>query len=131
MIKLSRRSFLGGGIASILVVLLILVTAAFAALTYISAESRMSSSEKSRNYCDNYYAAETTASELLELISTGNSGSSTSGTKSVYETDAGSIIVTKAEKYVSFSVPVNKSQELQVEANVSKDSIDIMTGVVE
>ena len=114
MIKLSRRSFLGGGIASILVVLLILVTAAFAALTYMSAESRMSSSEKSRNYCDNYYAAETTASELLELISTGNSGSSTSGTKSVYETDAGSIIVTKAEKYVSFSVPVNKSQELQV-----------------
>ena len=92
---------------------------------------RMSSSEKSRNYCDNYYAAETTASELLELISTGNSGSSTSGTKSVYETDAGSIIVTKAEKYVSFSVPVNKSQELQVEANVSKDSIDIMTWVVE
>ena len=131
MIKLSRRSFLGGGIASILVVLLILVTAAFAALTYMSAESRMSSSEKSRNYCDNYYAAETTASELLELISTGNSGSSTSGTKSVYETDSGSIIVTKAEKYVSFSVPVNKSQELQVEANVSKDSIDIMTWVVE
>lgn len=129
--KLNRRTFLGGGIASIMVALLLLVTAAFASLTYISANNKMTSAQKSETYCNNYYAAETVASDLLSLVSTGKSGGHTGGTKAVYETDAGNIVVTKADKYVTFKIPINKKLDLKVEANVNKDKIDIMTWVVE
>ncbi len=124
--KANGRTYLGTGVASILVALIILTLSCFAALTYLTADSKMDVSEKSRTYCDEYYKAETTASELLDTVSS-HKATSSKGETSSYDTASGTVVVTRAGNYISFLVPMNKKQNLEVEANVSGESVDIST----
>lgn len=130
--KENGRTYLGTGVASVLIALIVLVIACFAALTYISADSKMELSQKSKTYCDNYYAAESEAADLLDKIARGKAKpAEINGVKAVYETDAGNIDVTQKGSYVSFRIAVNKKQELQVEADVENKKVRILTWAVE
>ena len=130
--KENGRTYLGTGVASVLIALIVLVIACFAALTYISADSKMELSQKSKTYCDNYYAAESEAADLLDKIARGKAKpAEINGVKAVYETDAGNIDVTQKGSYVSFRIAINKKQELQVEADVENKKVRILTWAVE
>lgn len=126
------RTYLGAGMASILIVLIVLVIGAFAALTFVAADNKAQLATKSQQYCTNYYTAETVASELLNTISSssGKAGA-VNGTKSTYETDAGDIVITRADRYVSFQIPIDSSQNLAVEANVTSKKVQIIRWTVE
>ena len=130
--KENGRNYLGSGAAAVLIILIILVIGSFSAFTYISAGSKMDSAQKSKAYCDQYYAAETAASELLDSIARGKAKpADINGVKAVYETDYGTITVTQKGSYVSFPVAINKKQELKVEADVEDKKIKIITWAVE
>ncbi|MBQ9707816.1 MAG: hypothetical protein IJV66_01365 [Firmicutes bacterium] len=130
--KENGRTYLGTGVASVLIALIVLVIACFAALTYLSADSKMELSEKSKVYCDNYYAAETAASKLLDGIISGSAEpEDSSGVKSIYNTDSGKVTVTKSGNYVTFKIAINENQSLNVEADVKDDKARITTWAVE
>ena len=130
--KENGRTYLGTGVASVLIALIVLVIGCFAALTYISADSKMELSQKSKTYCDQYYAAESAAAELLDSIARGKAKpSDIKGVKAVYGTDSGTITVTQKGSYVSFPVAINKKQELHVEANIENKKVQIITWAVE
>lgn len=130
--KENGRTYLGAGMASVLIVLIVLVIGAFAALTIVAASDKTELASKSQQYCTNYYAAETVASELLNTISSssGKAGA-TNGAKVTYETDAGNIVVTRADRFVSFQVPIDDSQNLAVEANITNKKVQIIRWTVE
>lgn len=129
--KENGRTYLGTGVASVLIALIVLVIACFAALTYLSASSKMELSEKSKSYCDSYYAAETVASELLGQIATGkDKPASEDGDKAVYDTGSGKVTVIHAGDYVTFQVAINKKQALTVEATIKDKNARITTWAV-
>lgn len=130
--KENGRTYLGTGVASVLIALIILVIACFAALTYLSAGSKIEQSQKSKAYCDDYYAAETAASQLLDGIARGKAKpAEADGVKSTYETDSGTVTVTQKGSFVSFGVPAGKKQELKVEADVKDKKVRIISWTVE
>lgn len=130
--KENGRTYLGTGVASVLIALIVLVIACFAALTYLAADSKMELAEKSRSYCDNYYAAETTAVELLDGLVAGSAKPvSTKGDRSTYDTDSGRVVVKQVKDHVTFAVPVGKKQELNVEAVLNKKDVQIQVWAVE
>ncbi|MBQ0078556.1 MAG: hypothetical protein KBS66_01515 [Eubacterium sp.] len=126
------RSYLGAGVASILIVLIVLVIGAFAALTYVSADNKADLASKGAKYCTDYYAAETVASQLLNNISSSSGKVGVSnGSKNTYDTDLGAIEVTRADRFVTFAVPISDKQELAVEANITGKKVQIIKWAVE
>jgi len=112
--------------------LLALIIALFAAFTYGSVcETRDAVSEK-QQYCSNYYEAETIATEILTGFSDSkNQKTTVDDNRFLYTTDKGDILVIKADSSISFSVPVNKKQELKVSAINNGDNIQIIQWMVE
>ena len=125
------RSYLGAGVASIFVALIVLTIVCFAALTYMTATSKMDISEKSVEYCDNYYAAETLASEILDDAADRQSTDTDESKSYTYESDELSIDVKIAGGDVQYAVPVTSKQDLRVEATIKDGKITIVTWVVE
>ncbi|MDO4544618.1 MAG: hypothetical protein Q4C25_00530 [Bacillota bacterium] len=126
--KKQGRSYLGTGITSILIALIILMLACFAALTYVSAGSQMKLSEKSEAYCSSYYDAETTACEVISWIFAEKIKIIEDKSEEItYNNDTSSdIVIYNAGDSFTFDVPVNKRQQLSVEVDVSGTSAEIL-----
>lgn len=129
-----RKSILPITLALTLVATLILVVLCFTASVYIAADNDMKTAEKNRTYTDKYYAAETTAAEIISGYADGSSNSGlTSGQsgKVTYDSPQGDILIIKASGSVSFSVPISAGKELDVIANASENHLNILKWTVE
>ena len=132
----SGKSYLGAGVPSILLTLVILLISCFAALTFISANSEMKLCEKSAAYCDDYYHAETVAAEILSAVAENNFDEkfdkiADKNDSLIYNDVTGDIVINRGGNDVSFIVPINKKQGLNVAAQITNGQIDIVKWSVE
>ena len=129
MTKYNRNKiYFGSGITSILITLIILVLTCFAALSFVSAEAKMKMSTKSRQYCDSYYCAETTATEILTELSADNLKITQDKSGKInYNINGGYIVISFQNSELSFDVPVNEKQSLHVTARTAGSDIDIIS----
>ncbi|MFQ8602852.1 MAG: hypothetical protein ACLSAO_07135 [Anaerovoracaceae bacterium] len=122
-----QKSYLGICAAALLVSLVLLLITAFAAFTFYTADEKMSASKQKMKYSQSYYAAETTASEIInEFYEEKNQVSANLNGRENYEAIQGNIEVTKIDARIYFSVPVDNSTSLEVEAKVTKNDIEII-----
>lgn len=114
-------------VATMLIALLVLLIACFSAFTLNTAQTKMDESKAYKNSSQNYYAAETTATEIISAFSKAKkeSQSNLNGI-TVYKATQGEIEVTKIDSNIYFSVPVNKKESLKIEARVTKKDTEIV-----
>ena len=96
--------------------LLIFLLTCFSAVTYYSAEQKLVQAQAAESRSQEYFAAESTASEIIESFYQ---------ERSVYESDQGDIEVTKIDNVIYFSVPAGGGNILNVEAKASKKQVVI------
>ena len=136
-IKLARgakgmKSELGICAAALLISLLMLLLTSFAAFTYSTANGKMNDSREKMKYSQNYYAAESTASEIIgDFYEEKQQVSASLNGREEQETLQGTIEVKKIDGIIYFSVPIDNSSNLTVEAKVSKNGIEIVEWYVE
>lgn len=125
-----RKSFLPAILVLTLTSVIVLVLLCFTSSAYLSADAEMKSAEKYMAATDNYYAAETTAAEIISRYSglSGNNNSLTPGQsgKVSYSSPQGEILVYRADSSLSFTVPVDSQKELDIIANVSDNGLNIL-----
>ena len=127
----SKKVYFGSGITSILITLIILVLTCFAALSFVSADTEMKMSIKSKEYCDNYYAAETIATEILAGFSEDNLKIKQDKSQKIhYNVNGGYIVISFHNDKLNFNVPVNKKQLLHVTAEITDSDINITSWTV-
>lgn len=121
-----RKSFLPTILLLTLTAAIVLVLLCFTASAYIAADEELHTSEKFMQKTDRYYAAETTAVEIISKYSgsSSNNSSLTTGQsgKVSYSSPQGEILIYRADSSLSFAVPVDSHKELDVIVNVSEDN---------
>lgn len=121
------RSHLTVSAAAVLIALIVLLIACFSAFTLNAAQTKMDESKAYKNSSQNYYATETTAAEIIADFSKAKKeGMSNLNGITVYKASQGEIEVTKIDGSIYFSVPVNKTESLKVEAKVTKKDTEII-----
>lgn len=121
--KISYMSICG---AALFVSLLVLLLACFSAMTYYSASQKLAQAETSKMHSQEYYAAESTASEIIEAFYQERRDTSANlNGRTVYAADQGDIEVTKIDNVIYFSVPAGDGRLLNVEARVSKKQVTV------
>ena len=129
---MNRKSFLPACAAVLLLSLLLLVLTSFAAVTYGSAEDKLAEGRKALSKTSEYYAAETTATEIIsQFFSDKNESSATQNGIEDIRTDQGSVEVTKIDSQIYFSVPFDEARALSVGAEVTRDTITVTEWFVE
>lgn len=131
-----RKSFVPAVFALTLTAAVILIILCFTASACISANKDFKDAERYRNYTDKYYAAETTAAEIISKYSGASDAGNTSLTsgqsgKSIYSSPQGSIRVFRADSSLSFAVPIDSRRQLAVIVNASGSDINILKWSVE
>lgn len=127
----TKKIYFGSGITSILITLIILVLTCFAALSFVSANTEMKMSTKSKEYCDSYYAAETIATEILTGFSEDNLEIKQDKSQKIhYNVNGGYIVISFHDNELNFDVPVNQKQLLHVTAEVAGSNINIIAWTV-
>ncbi len=121
--KISYMSICG---AALFVSLLVLLLACFSAMTYYSASQKLAQAETSKTHSQEYYAAESTASEIIEAFYQERRDTSANlNGRTVYAADQGDIEVTKIDNVIYFSVPAGDGRLLNVEARASKKQVTV------
>ena len=106
--------------------LLIFLLTCFSAVTYYSAEQKLAQAQAAESRSQKYFAAESTASEIIEsFYQERRETSANLNGRSVYESDQGDIEVTKIDNAIYFSVPTGDGNVLNVEAKASKKQVVI------
>ena len=106
--------------------LLIFLLTCFSAVTYYSAEQKLVQAQAAESRSQEYFAAESTASEIIDsFYQERRETSANLNGRSVYESDQGDIEVTKIDNVIYFSVPAGGGNILNVEAKVSKKQVVI------
>ena len=127
-----RKTYLGAGVASVLITMIVLLIACFAALTFLSARSEMKLSQKSETYCTDYYQAETLAVEILtDFFEEKAEITEDKEGNLVYNSAHGDIVIHRENSGLRFTVPINQKQGLRVAANISAEGIDISQWTVQ
>lgn len=112
--------------AALFISLLVLLLACFSAATYYSAEQKLEQAQTAESRSQEYYAAESTASEIISAFYQERRETSANlNGRSVYTSDQGDIEVTKIDNVIYFSVPAGSGQLLNVEAKASKKQVVI------
>lgn len=130
-----RKSFLPTILILTLTAAAALVLLCFTASAYLSADEELKAAKNFKNRTDRYYAAETVAVEIISKYS-GLSGNNSSLTpeqsgKVVYDSALGDILIYRADSSLSFAVPVDSQNELDVIANVSSNNLSILKWTLE
>ena len=95
-------------------------------MTYYSAEQKLVQAQAAESRSQEYFAAESTASEIIEsFYQERRETSANLNGRSVYESDQGDIEVTKIDNVIYFSVPAGGGNILNVEAKASKKQVVI------
>lgn len=123
--NISRKYMLSICAAAALISLFILLLSCFAAFTCAGADNNMSAAQKNAAYCDNYYQAETTATEIICDFSQRDGSISSKNGRYDYDADQGKVEVTCIDGNVFFTVPINKNQGLYVDVQVTKNSVEV------
>ncbi|MGN0703371.1 MAG: hypothetical protein ACI4LD_02300 [Lentihominibacter sp.] len=125
-----KKSFLPAALMLTLAAAVILLILCLTASACLSVSQELEDAEDVMEYCDSYYAAETTAAEIISGYSgtSGNNSSFTSGQSGriTYSSPQGDILIFRADSSLSFSVPVNDQKELDVIVNASGSGISIL-----
>lgn len=124
-----QRCYIGSGVTSILIAMIILMLSCFAALTFVSAESEMKMSRKSEQYCNNYYAAESLAVDVLSDLLDGKINEDKTG-KIIYNKNKDYIVITKTNDKFHYEIPVNNKQKLAVTTTINGSHADILSWTV-
>lgn len=113
--------------AIILVVFVMFIMACFAAVSFESAESKLNSSKANSQHCSNYYEAESTAVDILTILSDDDGTSLTDKNGELkYITDNDEITISRNGGNFSFDVPIEKKETLHVIAKITGGDIDII-----
>ena len=125
-----KKSFLPTLLMLTLTAAVVLVLLCFTASAYLSADEELKAAEKYMTETDSYYAAETTAAEIISKYSgqSGNNSSLTPGQsgKVSYSSPQGEILVYRADSSLSFAVPVDAQKELDVIVTVSDSDLNLL-----
>lgn len=120
-------SYLTITLGAVLISVILLLLTCFSAFTLNAAQLKMNNSKDYQNYNRNYYAAESTATEIIaDFSSSKKKGMSNLNGISTYKSPQGQIEVTKIDSNIYFSVPINKKESLKVEAIVTKKDTEII-----
>ena len=104
----------------------------FAAVTYEAARSDMAESREKGRVCTVYYQAESTAADILSIMSSDNGASLTDGNGELRYTahPDGDIIISRNGGNISFDVPIDdsdgKKTSLHVIAQISGGDVKII-----
>ena len=105
---------------------LVLLLACFSAVTYYSAGQKLEQAQAAESHSQEYYAAESTASEIISAFYQERRETSANlNGRSVYTSDQGDIEVTKIDNVIYFSVPAGGGKILNVEARASKKQVTV------
>lgn len=116
----------------LLLSLFILLLTSFSAFTYYASEEKLQSCNRDLEYSHNYYAAETTATEIInEFYELKRDTYTNLNGRSEYKAKQGTIKVTKIDDNIYFAVPIDKTDILQVEAKVTPSKTEIVKWFVE
>ena len=125
-----KKTFLPVTLMLTLCAAVILLILCLTASSYTVVSQELRDAEAVTEYSDSFYAAETTAAEIISKYSgtSGNNSSFTSGQsgRTTYSSPQGNILIFRADSSLSFSVPVNTQTELDVIVNVSGSGISIL-----
>lgn len=125
-IRRRRISYMSICAAALFISLLVLLLACFSAVTYDSASQKMEQAHAAQKHSQEYYAAESTASEIISAFYQERRETSANlNGRSVYESEQGDIEVTKIDNVIYFSVPAGGGKILNVEAKASKKQVVI------
>lgn len=112
--------------AALFIAVLVLLLTCFAAVTYDSAARKLGQAQASQKQSQAYYAAESSASEILSsFYQERRETSATLNGRSIYSSDQGDIEVTKIDNVIYFSVPAGAGRVLNVEAKATKKQMTI------
>lgn len=117
------NSYVGMGVVSLSVIFVVLAIAAFALLTYVSADSDYKLSVKAAESVTAYYAAETAANRTLEAAAT---AIGTAGWRGKLEDMGCEVSDTAAGYMVSFSQAIDAHRTLEVAVHVESGHFTVV-----
>lgn len=114
-------------IAAISVIFVLFVMSCFAAVAAESSNSKLAESREKGQRCSDYYAAESTAVDILATLASDNGSSMTDKNGELkYNKAADEITVSRNGGNFSFDVPVDKKESLHVIAQINEGNIKII-----
>lgn len=126
--KLNVKISFSTAVAAIIIVFITFVMACFTAAVSGSAQEKSKDSIKKAAYCTDYYAAETTATDILSILSADNGSSLTDKNGELkYAADGGEITISRNGGNFSFNVPVTKEETLHVIAQITEENVKIVS----
>lgn len=112
--------------AALFIAVLVLLLTCFSAMTYDSASKKLDQAQAAKQQSQEYYAAESTASEIISAFYQERRDTSANlNGRTIYAADQGDIEVTKIDNVIYFSVPAGAGQQLNVEAKATKKQVTI------
>lgn len=115
-----------------LMVLVALLLMLFGAITYASTDETLKTTERNRTYCTDYYTAEAVATEILvDFAENSKQMIIISDDRSIYQSVVGEIMVYQTGSGVSFTVPINKREDLVVMAKLTEGRIELVRWTIE
>lgn len=121
-----RISYMSICAVAVMVSLIVLMLTCFAAVTYHSAEQKLQQARAAQERSSEYYAAESTASQIIaSFYKERRQTSANINGRITYTAQQGDIEVTKIDNTIYFSIPIGNDQSLNVEARVSGNGTQI------
>ena len=112
--------------AALFIAVLVLLLTCFSAMTYDSASKKLDQAQAAKQQSQEYYAAESTATEIISAFYQERRDTSANlNGRTIYAADQGDIEVTKIDNVIYFSVPAGAGQQLNVEAKTTKKQVSI------
>lgn len=117
--------------AAIIIVFITFVMACFTAAICGSSQEKSENSMEKASYCTAHYDAETTATEILSILSADNGSSLTDKNGELkYDSAGGEITISRNGGNFSFDVPITKKETLHVIAQITEGNVDIISWCV-
>lgn len=118
-------------IAAIIIVFITFVMACFTAAICGSSQEKSEDSIKKAEYCTAHYNAETTATDILSILSADNGNSLTDKNGELkYDSAGGEITISRNGGNFSFDVPITEKETLHVIAQITEGNVDIISWCV-
>lgn len=115
-------------VIAIAVMAAVFIMSCFTAAVLGSAEEKLAASEKRAQYCTDYYAAETTAADILSILASDNSESLADENGELkYTENEYEITISRNGGNFSFDVPVTKKESLHVIARITEGNTEIIS----
>lgn len=110
--------------AALFIAVIVLLLTCFSAVTYDSASKKLDQAQAAKQQSQEYYAAESTASQIIESFYQERKDTSANlNGRTMYASDQGDIEVTKIDNVIYFSVPAGSGHQLNVEAKATKKQV--------